>query len=83
MAVPDYPVTIGPADIEELNRKLGTLRHNVNNSLSLIIAATELIRRKPETAPKMVDTLSAQPQKIMEEIKRFSDAVEQTLGITR
>jgi hypothetical protein len=81
MAVPNCPVTISPAEVEELRTKLSMLRHNVNNSLSLVIAATELIRRKPEMASRMVDTLSAQPQKIIEEIAKFCEEIERLLQI--
>ena len=39
--------------ISELNKKLAALRHDVNNNLALIIAAVEMIHRKPEAAERM------------------------------
>jgi hypothetical protein len=83
MGLPQDPVTLLPAHIEELNGRLSTLRHNVNNHLSLIVAATELIRRNPQLAPRMLDTLSDQPEKIIEELRAFSDELEKLLQITR
>ena len=53
MGLPSQPVTLTVAQIDELNRKLSTMRHDVNNNLSLIMAALELMRYKPETAPRM------------------------------
>ena len=58
-------------------------RHDINNQLSLIIAAVELIKRKPESAEKMIATISQQPEKIMNELRGFSDDFEKLLSITK
>ena len=62
---------------------LSTLRHDINNHLSLIIAANELIRHKPEMMQRMAVTLNDQPPKINEAINKFSATFEQAFGITR
>jgi len=58
------------------------MRHEVNNQLSLIVAGMEMIRFKPETRDRMIDTLTQLPLKIQDELARFSDDFEQALGIT-
>lgn len=83
MGMPNGPVTLSVQQLEELSKKLSTLRHDINNHLSLIVAAAELIRMSPESANRMSATLSEQPPKISEEINRFSMEFEKTLGITR
>ena len=83
MGLPQEPVEISVAQIEELSRKLSNLRHDVNNHLSLIIAANELIRYKPEMLERMTATVTAQPPRITEAINVFSAAFEQALAITR
>ena len=83
MGMPNGPVTLSVQQLEELNKKLSTLRHDVNNHLSLIVAAAELIKFNPEMAARMSATLSEQPPKISEEISRFSIDLEKALGITR
>lgn len=83
MALPQTPVTLTPEQIGELNEKLSRTRHDVNNCLSLIVAAIELMRRKPELAPRMTDTIAQQPDKIIAELRAFSAEFEQTFGITR
>ncbi len=83
MGIPDNAVTLTPAQVEDLTRKLSLLRHNVNNHLSLIVAATELLRRKPDLAARMTDSMADQPQKIVEEIRKFSDEFNRTFGIAR
>ena len=50
MGLPSEPVTLSIEQLDELNRKLSNLRHDINNHLSLIVAATELIRHKPQIA---------------------------------
>ena len=83
MALPQQPVTLSPAQIEELNQKLHEMRHNINNCLSLIIAGGELARRKPEAAMRMIESMEKQPDKVMAEMRAFSALFEQAYGITR
>lgn len=83
MGLPAQPLTLSVDQIEALNTKLAATRHDINNHLSMIMAASELIRMKPEMAPKMADKLTAQPAKITELIKGFSVEFERSLGITR
>jgi hypothetical protein len=83
MALPTEPVTLSVEQIAELNRKLGALRHDVNNQLSLIMAAVELIRRRPEGAERMLAMLVEQPHKIAGSLTQFSEDVESVLRITK
>jgi hypothetical protein len=69
--------------IGELNQKLADLRHDVNNYASLILASAELLRRKPETAERMLASLNEQPPKIIAAVKQFSDDLEKALHISR
>jgi len=83
MGLPQQPVPLSPEQVADLSRKLSDLRHNVNNHLALMVAALELIRRKPDAAARMINNLNEQPQKILEEIKKFSVEFEKTLMITQ
>ena len=83
MGMPQTPVTLTPEQVAELNEKLATTRHDINNNLSLIVAAVELIRRKPELTPRMIESISQQPDKIIAQMRAFSAEFEQTFGITR
>jgi hypothetical protein len=83
MGLPAESVTLTVPQIAELNQKLSEMRHNVNNNLALMVAALELLRRKPDTAIKMADSISAQTNKLIEEIRVFSVEFEKSLGITR
>jgi hypothetical protein len=83
MGLPRQTVPLTPEQVADLNRKFADLRHNVNNHLALMVAALELIRRKPDMIDRMVNNLTEQPQKILDEIKHFSDEFERALQITR
>ena len=83
MPLPNQPVTLNVEQIGELNRKLSTLRHDVNNNLALVVAAAEIIRRKPESAERMWNALTEKPHKIAESVAQFSHDLEMALGITR
>jgi hypothetical protein len=83
MRLPDRPVSLTVEQVAELNTKLRTARHDINNYLSLIVASVELIRCKPETAERMMTTLVEQPPRISAALQKFSAEFERTLGMTR
>ena len=83
MALPTQPVTLTPAQVAELNSQLSMMRHDVNNQISLITAAIELIRHKPQVAERMLNTVAEQPPKIAESIKKFSTEFSYAFGISR
>ena len=83
MGLPEKSVALAPEQIAELNKKLSTMRHNVNNYLAMIVAASELLKRKPELAERMIDNIMAQPEKIISEVRTFSDEFESQMGISR
>jgi hypothetical protein len=83
MTLPSEPVTLSAEQVGELNRKLTDLRHDSNNHLSLIMAAAELMRRRPENAGQMLKTLAEQPQKVSDAIAQFSSSLEEALKIRR
>ena len=83
MTSPLQPVALTPHQVDELNKQLSTMRHDINNHLSLMMAAVELVRRKPEAAERMAATLTEQPMKIGESMKRFSAEFEAAIGIKR
>lgn len=83
MTLPTQPATLSVPEIDALNQQLSTMRHDINNHLSLLMAALELVRRKPEAMERMAGTLSEQPGKITAEMLKFSLAFEQSVGIKR
>ena len=83
MTLPSQTVTLTAEQIDALNRHLADMRHDINNNLSLIMAATELLRHKPQTLERMVDTLVDQPPKVTEALRKFSAEFERTFGLPR
>ena len=83
MPLPTEPATLTAGEIDELNKQLSTMRHDINNHLSLIMAAVELVRRKPEALERMAGTLVEQPAKISDVMQKFSTSFERALGIRR
>ncbi len=82
MALPIEPVTLSVAEISDLHQKIRTLRHDVNNKLSLIAASVELVRRRPEDAERLLNSIGEQPRKISEMVVQFSKDAESALHIT-
>ena len=77
------PVTLNPEQIEALNQKLSKMRHDINNHLSLIVFAVEVLRSKPEMIERMLTTMGDQPAKITSDMAKFTTAFEETFGIIR
>ena len=83
MGLPIHPVTLSVEQIADLSRKLSTMSHDINNTLSLIAATGELLLRKPQVAERMVATLLEQPPKLSAALSRFSAEFERAVGVTR
>lgn len=83
MSFPTEPVTLSVEQIGELNQKLSDLRHDVNNNISLMLSAVEMIRRRPETLQNMLDAFGRQPHKINDAIEQFAKALESALHIRK
>jgi hypothetical protein len=82
MGLPTQPVSINPAELAELNNQLSEMRHNINNHLTLMVTALELIRRKPESAARLVVNLIEVPARIRTDITQFSEQFERSLKIS-
>ncbi|HLX72302.1 MAG TPA: hypothetical protein VKV04_22005 [Verrucomicrobiae bacterium] len=76
-------MTLTVEQIAELSEKLGTMRHDVNNKLSLILAAVDVLQYKPQMIDRMMATVAEQPQKIIEAVASFSAEFEKAFGIKR
>lgn len=83
MGTPNQSVTLSAQQIQDLNQKLSKLRHDINNHLSLVVFAIEVLRSKPEMLERMSATLADQPPKITGDLAKFSTDFEAMLGITR
>lgn len=83
MELPGQPVTLTVEQIAELNKKLGNLRHDINNCLALVIAGLEVVQHKPHLSERMLATVNEQPPKIVQSIANFSAELEKALGIKR
>lgn len=83
MALPSQPAALSAEQVAELQRQLSTMRHDINNQMSIIVAALELIRYQPETAEKMIETIAQQPRKVGDSLTKFSAEFEKALGIAR
>lgn len=83
MALPPQPAALSAEQVAELQRQLSTMRHDINNQMSIIVAALELIRYKPDMAEKMFATISQQPAKVGDSMAKFSAEFEKALGIVR
>jgi hypothetical protein len=83
MASPTGPVTLTVEQIGELNKKLSTLRHDINGDLALVVASAELVKLNPASAQQRLKLLLDQPDKIRRKMDQFSAELETLLGIVK
>ena len=83
MPLPTEPVSLNVEQIRDLCGKLAGLRHDVNNEMSKIAASLELLRRRPESAERVLPNLAEQPRKVSDIVVRFSNELEAALRVTR
>jgi hypothetical protein len=83
MGLPSQPISLGPTEVAELQRQLSEMRHSINNHLTLLVTALELVRRKPEAAERLVANLLEVPARIRTDITQFSEQFERTLKMPR
>ena len=83
MSLTNQTLNLTPERIGDIEKKLAIMRHNVNNSLAILVATAEIMGRKPEAALRFADSFSEQPQKIVEEIRKFSEALQSSLGMNK
>lgn len=83
MSLPTEPVTLSVEQIRELKQKLSDLRHDVNNNIALMLSAIEMIRRRPESVEKMLDSMERQPRRVNETVIEFSKGLEKALHINK
>jgi adenosine/AMP kinase len=83
MLLPSQPVILTVEQLADLNQKLSVMRHDINNGLAVTIAVAELMRRKPQNAENMADSLIEQARKIGAAILQFSKEFDSASGITR
>lgn len=74
-------VVLSEAQVAELSEQLAVMRHDVNNHISLIMAAVELITRKPEAADRLAETMRGQPARVSASMKLFTAQLESALGL--
>lgn len=81
--LPDNPVTLNTQQIDEFNRKLSKMRHDIANHLTVVITAAELASHAPERAKDHLVLLLGQTPKITEAVKGFTAEFDRILGISR
>ncbi len=81
MVMPKEPVHLTVEQIAELQGKLATLRHDINNRLAVLMAVGELGRLQPAMIEQLLKTLVEQPRLIAQDLTRFSLEFEQSLGL--
>jgi hypothetical protein len=83
MPLPSQPVNLTPEQVADLNGKLSSMRHGINNKLAVIAGTVEVIRLKPERTPNMLSALVEQLPQISDALTSFSAEFERAVGITR
>lgn len=83
MVGPEHPINLTPERIDELNRKLCDMRHDINGHLTLVVAAVELMRLQPASAAQRMTTIMDQVPRITGSMAKFTKEFEAILQIRK
>lgn len=83
VALRSEPLVLSGDEVRLLNEELSKMRHDINNNLTVLVAAIDLIRYKPDSLEKWLTSIKEQPSHINDSIRAFSGRFEQILGICR
>jgi len=78
---PGQPLTLTVEEVQALQKRLADVRHNINNHLALIVAASELLARKPDAAIRVTAALKDPPDRIADELRQFQSDFEKALRL--
>ena len=76
-------ITLTAEQVQELKHQFSLMRHDINNHLSLMVAAVELTQMNRDMTPRMLVTLGDVPPKITSEVQKFAEVFEIALGRVR
>ena len=84
MGMPNGPLTtLSVEQVSELNHKLASMRHDINNYMTVMMSAAELTRSKPDLAARLMPALLEQVPRVIDAVKAFSVEFEQAFGISK
>lgn len=69
--MPELPFSMTRADLEALHDKYRELKHNINNSLAVIMALSELAQRNPAHYEKLAKTVLARAPEVVQSLQDF------------
>ena len=75
----DGKIHLEPDQVKNLGKSLSECRHNVNNSLAMIMSALELMQFKPEALEKLIGTAMTHSKQITGEFDSFATEFERIL----
>jgi hypothetical protein len=81
MVSPDQPVNATPEQVAQFQERLRATRHSVNNSLAMIVAATELWRLRPQEADRMLAKVVEQTDQISKDLTALATRFEGSFGL--
>jgi hypothetical protein len=83
MGLPYKPVSLSAEQVGKLNDQLSTMRHQINNHLTVMSLVAEQALGASDAAPQRISTLLKQVPEVTELLKTFSAEFERTLGISK
>jgi hypothetical protein len=69
--MPEVPFEMSRADLEALIEKYRELKHDINNSLAVIMALSELAQRNPAHYEKLAKTVLARAPGVVQLLQDF------------
>jgi hypothetical protein len=74
--------TISHEELVALNQKYREVKHDINNTIAVLMAMAEMSRMKAEYKEKLADTVCTRSPQIVEKMQEFQKLMNEKLEAT-
>ncbi len=77
--MPEIPFEMSRAELEAMHEKFRELKHNINNTLAVIMALSELAQRNPAHYEKLAKAVLTRAPEVVQSLQDFQGILQAKL----
>ena len=77
----DTSRTLSPEELAQLQKKFSEIKHSINNALAVMMALSEMSRRRPDYAEKLATSVLSKAPQIVSSLQEFTEALNEKAGV--
>lgn len=73
--------TISPEELAQLKKQFSEIKHSINNALAVMMALSEMSKRRPDYAEKLATTVLSKAPQIVSSLQEFTQALNEKAAV--